>query len=303
MKISECLELYIKHLKYEKNLSPNTVRAYEVDLADLLSFLQANGIYDPKDIDLSVFRSYLKSLDSLRYKHRTIIRKYSSYINFFKFLESNDLTDKQLSQLISAPKRQRLIYNFLSVDEVLKLLNTISGQDPISIRDRALFETLYSTGTRVSELSLIKLKDMDMDKDEIIVLGKGRKERIVYINYESKKWIEKYLSIRNIFLFTKKDQAYKISEFLFLNRFGGPLSTRMIRKILHKYMKKAEINKNITPHGIRHSYATHLIEEGAGIREIQELLGHESIFTTQIYTHMNIKKLKKDFKAFHPRAK
>ncbi len=303
MKISVCLDLYIKHLKYEKNLSPNTVRAYEVDLESFLAFLAENNLDDPKDIDLSVFRAYLKSLDGLQYKHRTLIRKYSSFINFFKFLETNDLTDKQLSQLIAAPKRQTLIYNFLSTDEISRLFNVISGQDPISIRDRALFETLYSTGTRVSELSLIKVKDIELDKDEIVVFGKGRKERIVYINSQAQKWLQKYLAIRNTFLFIKKDQSYKSSEFLFLNKFGGPLSTRMIRKILKKYIKKAEINKNITPHGIRHSYATHLIEEGAGIREIQELLGHESIFTTQIYTHMNIKKLKKDFNSFHPRSK
>lgn len=301
--LSDCLALYVKHLKYEKNLSPNTVRAYEADLQDFLSFLKAQDIEDPLKMDLPVFRSYLKALDEKKYKHRTIIRKYSSLMNFFHFLESNELTENPLSQLIAAPKRQKLFYHYLSEDEMERFLKTISGSGPIHIRDRALFELLYSTGARVSELANIRLKDMGLKKDEIIVYGKGKKYRTVYINREAKTWLSRYMAVRSSFLFVKKDGSYRSCDFLFLNNRGGPLSTRMIRKNLNKYMQKAAIEKHITPHGIRHSFATHLIEEGAGIREIQELLGHESIFTTQIYTHMNVRKIKKDFSKYHPRAK
>jgi integrase/recombinase XerD len=295
MKITDCLELYLKHLKYERNLSPKTICAYEADLVGFLSFMDKKEKKDSSDIDLSLFRDYLKSIDNKKYSRRTIIRKHSSFVNFFRFLESKDLMENQLSQLTSAPRKSHLIYKFLSVKEVERLLEAISGVDSISIRDRALFEVLYSTGSRVSELSSIKLKDIILEKDEITVLGKGRKYRTVYLNSEARRHLSRYMDIRSGFLFNKKEQSYKSSPFLFLNKRGSRLSTRMIRKILTKYLVKAGIEKNISPHGIRHSYATHLIEQGAGIREIQELLGHESISTTQIYTHMNIKKLKKGF--------
>jgi site-specific recombinase XerD len=169
------------------------------------------------------------------------------------------------------------------------------------IRDRAIIELLYSTGARVSEVEGLKTGEVDLQNREIIVTGKGRKQRLVYLNEAAVFWIKKYLEVRNKLIYTGKGSHTRDSH-LFLNRFGKKLSSRSIRTIVKKYVKKAIIGKNITPHSIRHSFATHLLQEGAGIREIQELLGHENISTTQIYSHLNIKKLKKDYKKFHPRA-
>jgi len=302
MNIEESLNLYLRYLKYEKNLTPNTILSYNNDLLLMKDYLIKNKINDVKEITLSIFRNFLKFLDKYQYSNRTIIRKFSSYINYFKFLEQNSLIDVQLSQKISLPKIEKRFYNFLSESEINNLLETIDEQDNFGIRGRAIFELFYSTGARISELVNITLDKMDIKNKEIEVFGKGRKSRIVYLNNISLEKLNQYLNIRSQFLFDKKNNNYKKNNYLFLNKNGGSLSARFIRILLDKYLKKAEINKKISPHSIRHSFASHMLQEGAGIREVQELMGHENISTTQIYTHLNLKKLKKDYEKFHPRA-
>lgn len=302
MNIEESLNLYLRYLKYEKNLTPNTILSYNNDLLLMKDYLIKNKIYDVKEITLSIFRNFLKFLDKYQYSNRTIIRKFSSYINYFKFLEQNSLIDVQLSQKISLPKIEKRFYNFLSESEINNLLETIDEQDNFGIRGRAIFELFYSTGARISELVNITLDKIDIKNKEIEVFGKGRKSRLVYLNNISLEKLNQYLNIRSQFLFDKKNNNYKKNNYLFLNKNGSSLSARFIRILLDKYLKKAEINKKISPHSIRHSFASHMLQEGAGIREVQELLGHENISTTQIYTHLNLKKLKKDYEKFHPRA-
>ncbi|MDD5659424.1 MAG: tyrosine-type recombinase/integrase [Actinomycetota bacterium] len=302
MNAEESLELYLKFLKYEKNLTPNTILSYRNDILLMLDYFKKNNISDVKKINLDIFRSFLKLLDKYQYSNNSIIRKYSSYINYFKFLERNFLIDIQLSHLISFPKKEKKLCNFLSESEIKSLLEKIDKEDNIGIRDRAIFELFYSTGARISEIVDIDLSKVDLENREVEVLGKGRNTRIVYLNDIALESLIKYLNIRSWFLFEKSSNSYKKSRFLFLNRYGRKLSTRYIRILLDKYLKKAEINKKISPHGIRHSFATHMLQEGAGIREVQELLGHKNINTTQIYTHLNLKKLKKDYEKFHPRA-
>lgn len=302
MNIEESLNLYLRYLKYEKNLTPNTILSYNNDLLLMKDYLIKNKIYDVKEITLSIFRNFLKFLDKYQYSNRTIIRKFSSYINYFKFLEQNSLIDVQLSQKISLPKIEKRFYNFLSESEINNLLETIDEQDNFGIRGRAIFELFYSTGARISELVNITLDKIDIKNKEIEVFGKGRKSRLVYINNISLEKLNQYLNIRSQFLFDKKNNNYKKNNYLFLNKNGSSLSARFIRILLDKYLKKAEISKKISPHSIRHSFASHMLQEGAGIREVQELMGHENISTTQIYTHLNLKKLKKDYEKFHPRA-
>lgn len=302
MNIEESLNLYLRYLKYEKNLTPNTILSYNNDLLLMKDYLIKNKIYDVKEITLSIFRNFLKFLDKYQYSNRTIIRKFSSYINYFKFLEQNSLIDVQLSQKISLPKIEKRFYNFLSESEINNLLETIDEQDNFGIRGRAIFELFYSTGARISELVNITLDKIDIKNKEIEVFGKGRKSRLVYLNNISLEKLNQYLNIRSQFLFDKKNNNYKKNNYLFLNKNGSSLSARFIRILLDKYLKKAEINKKISPHSIRHSFASHMLQEGAGIREVQELMGHENISTTQIYTHLNLKKLKKDYEKFHPRA-
>ncbi|MCL5771949.1 MAG: tyrosine recombinase XerC [Actinobacteria bacterium] len=302
MDIQESINLYFKYLKYEKNLAPNTINAYDKDLLLLKDYLINNKIADVKEITLTKFQDFLKFLDKYQYGNRTTIRKFSSYINYFKFLEQNSLIDVQLSQIISAPKIQKRFYKLLSESEISNLLKTIDGQDNFELRDRAIFELFYSTGVRISELVNITLDKIDLKNKEIKVFGKGRKERVVYLNDFALRKLNNYLDIRNEFLFDKKNNFYKKNDFLFLNKNGNRLSERFIRILLDKYLKKAGINKKISPHSIRHSFASHLLQNGASIKAVQELLGHENISTTQIYTHLNLKKLKEDYEKFHPRA-
>jgi integrase/recombinase XerC len=302
MNLEESLELYSKYLRYEKNLTPNTILSYRNDLLLMMEFFIKNKVCDVSEITLIIFRNFLKFLDKYQYSNSTILRKFSSYINYFKFLEKNSLINVQLSQAISLPKTEKRFYSFLSESEMIGLLNSIGDGNNLEIRDRAIFEMFYSTGARISEIAGITLDKVDIKNNEIEVFGKGRKSRIVYLNRIAADKLNGYLNIRSLFLFDPKNKTYKKNNFLFLNKNGGSLSARFIRVLLNKYLKKAQINKKISPHGLRHSFASHLLQEGAGIRVVQELLGHENVSTTQIYTHLNLKKLKKDYEKFHPRA-
>jgi site-specific recombinase XerD len=302
MNLEESLKLYVRQIKYEKNLSPNTIRSYNKDINHFIDYIKGLKIENISDISIDTFRKYLKFLDNFKYSNRTIIRKYSSLINYFKFLEINNYLKGEITQLINPPRKYHRYYSFLSQNELNELLSCIETSDYIGIRNRTLIEVLYSTGARVSEIENINLEDIDFKNSEIKVTGKGNKQRIVYLNHNARFWLNKYLNIRDNFRSSRKVELSDRENHMFLNKFGGRLTARSIRTILKKYLKKAGINKNISPHDIRHSFATHLLQEGAGIREIQELLGHENISTTQIYTHLNIKKLKKDYSDFHPRA-
>jgi site-specific recombinase XerD len=302
MELFDCLEFYIKYLKYEKNLSLNSINSYRKDILQLLKFLKQRKITSPSELDLSIFREFLKSIDSQNYSNRTIIRKYSSFINFFRFLERNDYVSSQLAQAINPPRKRQRFYSFMSVGETEKLFKSLKAGKDSEIRNRAVMELFYSTGARISEVENIKVSDIDLRNNEMMVTGKGRKQRLVYLNQAAVYWIRKYLGVRDKTTYQDRT-GIKKDNHLFLNKFGKRLSSRSIRNIVKKCIRSALIGKNITPHSIRHSFATHLLQEGAGIREVQELLGHENITTTQIYSHLNIKKLKEDYKKFHPRAK
>lgn len=301
MGLFNLLELYIKYLKYEKNLSLNSINSYRKDIIQFLNFLKSKKIIETAGLSLDIFRDFLKYIDNFHYSNRTIIRKYSSLVNFFRFLERNDYIDFQLTESINVPRKRHRFYSFMSENEAERLFDSFEPQNDFEIRDRTLLELLYSTGARISEAEGLKIGDIDLGSSELMVTGKGRKQRIVYLNQTAAFWLKKYLGIRSRLISGGKDK-YINDKHLFLNRFGKRLSSRSMRTIVKKYVKRALIEKNITPHSIRHSFATHLLQEGAGIREIQELLGHESISTTQIYSHLNVRKLKKDYKKFHPRS-
>jgi integrase/recombinase XerD len=301
MDLFNCLELYIKYLKYEKNLSLNSINSYRKDILQFLNYLKRKNITGTVNLNLNAFRDFLKYLDDYNYSNGTIIRKYSSLINFFKFLERNGYIGFQLTQFINVPRKHQGLYTFMSVSEIKKLFKGLEPLSDMEIRDRAIIEVLYSTGARISEVENLKMDDLDLDSNEVIVTGKGRKQRFVYLNGSAVHWIKNYLDARKRLINSNKDR-HITGRYVFLNKYGRRLSSRSMRSIVKKYASRAHINKNITPHSIRHSFATHLLQEGAGIREIQELLGHENISTTQIYSHLNVRKLKKDYKQFHPRA-
>ncbi|HAJ95223.1 MAG TPA: hypothetical protein DCP02_03215 [Actinobacteria bacterium] len=298
------LGLYIKYIRYEKNLTKNSIRAYKKDIVQLNNFLKGKNTTDIRQLDLVLFRGFLKSLDPKKYASRTMIRKYSSYINYFRFLENNKIIDIHLSQFINVPRRRKKYYTILSRSEIEKVFNNMRAGSSLEIRNRLILELIYSTGARVSEIENIMMKDINIKNNEIKVTGKGRKQRIVYINSTALGWVDKYIKdARRKLSFDKKSQSYSADSHLFLNSRGKGLTSRSISEIVKKNVRLAGIKKNITSHSLRHSFATHLLQEGAGIREIQELLGHENITTTEIYSHMDIDKLKADYKKFHPRSK
>lgn len=298
------LGLYLKYIKYEKNLTNNSVRSYKNDISGLISFLRDKNISNLDHLDLSVFRDFLKSLDSKKYANRTMIRKYSSYINYFRFLEDNKMIDIRLSQLINIPRRRERYYTILSRIEIKKVFDSMRAGNSLEIRDRFILELIYSTGARVSEIENIMMEDINIKSNEIKVTGKGRKQRIVYINNMALYWMDRYIKdARRELSFNKNNQSYSGDRHLLLNSRGKGLTSRSIREIVKRNVRLAGIKKNITPHSLRHSFATHLLQEGAGIREIQELLGHENISTTEIYSHMDIEKLRADYRKFHPRSK
>ena len=193
MKLFNCLELYIKYLKYEKNLSLNSINSYRKDILQLLDFLKHKDINETDGLDLGIFREFLKSLDSHKYSNRTIIRKYSSYINFFRFLERNNYISFQLTQAINPPRKRHRFYSFMSVGETEKLFRTIKPERDSEVRDRAIIELFYATGARISEVEGLKTGDIDLRNNEMVVTGKGRKQRLAYLNSAAVFWINKYL--------------------------------------------------------------------------------------------------------------
>ncbi len=318
MKLKQSLNLYIKYLKYEKNLSKLSVEAYKQDLEQFINYLlKKHGNKDSLEtevVSLKNFRQYLKDTDFTRYSKNTVIRKYSSLKSFFKFLEKNAILSDCISSLIIPPKKDGRLYSFLSQHEINKVLSCIKTRVINGARDRALIEFIYSTGARISEVENLKNCDIDIEKNEVKVIGKGRKPRTLYLNSQTVYWLKEYENYKNAQKpedkFNRKASAALHNQYIsgsrdpvFLNRFGKKLSARSMRNIVIKYVKLAQIDKKISPHGIRHTFATHLLQEGAGIREIQELLGHANISTTQIYTHLNIKKIRQEYDKCHPRAK
>lgn len=297
------LKLFNNFLRLEKTLSENSIRSYNFDLTKLFEYLEFKGIEKVSvisDTDLKKFiHLQSKSLkkDDEVISDKTISRYISSFKSFFKFLESENIINSNPADLIESPKLKRNLPEVLSVNEINKILESVDLSEKAGIRDRAILETMYACGLRVSELINLETNRIEFEEKLITVTGKGSKERIIPIGKYALSYIEKY--INELREFIKKEKS---SNFLFLNLRGGKLSRMAIWNIVSKYVTKAGIEKEIHPHTLRHSFATHLLEGGADIRIIQELLGHSDISTTQIYTHLDTTYLQEIHKTFHPRA-
>ena len=291
------LDIFLDYLKIEKGLSSNTVNAYRADLEKYFIFLKKKG---KKSLEEVTKEDIIDFLFSLRETHAisSIARFFSSIRSFHRFLFREKILKTDPTQLIEYPKLEKKIPEVLNFWEVEKLLKTPSLRTPQGIRDRAILEVMYATGLRVSELAKLKLKDVNIEIGFLRCQGKGSKERIIPLGRIAKKFLEKY-----IFDARPKLLKGKESEFLFLAQGGHPLSRQSIWKMIKKMVKKAKIKKEVSPHTLRHSFATHLLERGADLRSVQEMLGHASITTTQIYTHINRLRLKEIHRQFHPRAR
>lgn len=269
---------FLNWIFVEKKYSKNTFKSYKADLKQFLDFVNKAV----NTITIDDVQKYFDNLKFLQINSSTLARKYSSLNTFFKFLIINNIIKSNPMEFIEYPKLSKKLPEYLTPEEVEKILNIIETKNYIGIRDRALFELMYSTGLRVSEVINITFMDIDLKNNILKIKGKGNKERVIPFGKICNDFINKYLSFSRIQL-NKKNLP-----FLFLSRRGDKLSRITIWKNMKKYAIAAGIRKNIYPHILRHSFATHLISNGADIRFVQELLGHESILTTEIYTHLDI---------------
>lgn len=302
--LKKYIELYAFFLKNEKNYSNYTIVSYRNDLIQFFNYLKLYRILKDDKIeyvDRNVMRKYIVYLKKSDYSARSISRKISTVRSFFKFCLREGIIKVNPTINLITPKIDKKLPYFLYLQEVNKLIETPLKKTIFGIRDRAILELLYGTGIRVGELVNLNICNIDLYEKTIIVFGKGSKERILPLGNPSIMAIQEYLTSRNLFekkIFVNKNDL----EALFLNRLGGRLTTRSIRRIIIKYMKMAGLNKKISPHVLRHSFATHLLGGGADLRSVQELLGHKSLSTTQIYTHITKEILKTIYKKSHPRA-
>jgi len=282
------IEKFIRYLDIEKNYSKHTILNYKLDLEGFSKFL---GETEIEKVDYLVLRKYLAVLKEKNLTNRTVNRHLSSLRSFFKFLTREGLLKTNPILSLSSPKQEKHLPQFLTEDEVTKLIEVALPKDERGLRDRAILETFYSTGIRISELVGLSNQDIDFIGGIVKVMGKGKKERIVPIGERAIAAIRDYLEKR-------KKQA----DALFLNKSGKRITTRGVRNIVGKYLRLAGIRQGISPHTLRHSFATHLLNRGADLRSVQELLGHVNLSTTQIYTHLTTERLKSVYDKAHPRA-
>jgi integrase/recombinase XerC len=338
MEESSIIQDFLNYLQFEKRFSPHTAKCYGVDLIQFGDFLTGGSDAGHNDgdvlgsgdagsprfageagtatavaahpkvdvdrmlssADVNSVRSYMAGLNDKQYSKATIARKLATLRSFYKFLVKRNHINSNPVVGIRTPKQEKRLPKFLEYEDIKRLLETPPADSWLGARDRAIMETLYSTGIRVSELVALNLDDVDFLGEVVHIRGKGKKERICPISSSVLQIIQHYMEFRN-----KRAQhnGNFDSKVLFVNKHGKRLSTRSVRRKMDKYLKMAGLDPSISPHTLRHSFATHMLNRGADLRSVQELLGHQSLSTTQIYTHLTTKKLKDVYNAAHPREK
>jgi integrase/recombinase XerC len=287
---------FLHHLQAERRRSVHTVRSYEHDLGLYCRFLrEAFGEEaDPTGADPGRLRRYSAWLSGQGYAPATVARRLASLRSFFRYLRRNGVVSSDPSASLRNPKQPRRLPRLLSINEVIRLLDAIPGDDPPSVRDRAMLETLYGGGLRVSELVGLNLDDLDFDQDLVRVRGKGRRERLCPIGEMAAHWLKRWISLRKPEIAGEKA--------VFLNQRGTRLSSRSVGRLLEAHLQRAGLATAASPHTLRHSFATHLLDRGADLRSVQELLGHRKLTTTQIYLHVTPERLLDIYQKAHPRA-
>lgn len=287
------------YLKLERSLSANSIEAYERDIERLVQFLESAGLeLRPANVTLEHLQQFLKWVNELGMLPSTQARVISGIRAFYKYLLIENMISTDPTELLEAPRTSRKLPDTLSIDDINKLFSAVDLSLKTGPRNRAMFETLYSSGLRVSELVGLKLTDLFFEEGFLRIIGKGNKERLVPIGGAAIKYIEIYKNESRVHLPVKKE----FGDILFLNNRGGKLSRVMIFLLIKKLAASIGLKKKISPHTFRHSFATHLVEGGADLRAVQEMLGHESITTTEIYTHLDREYLRENILKFHPRA-
>ena len=308
--ISDQLNSYLDHLRYERNVSAHTLRNYESDLQQFLDYLnpseeKANGKKRPEpnieEIDHITIREWLATLHSDHKKKSSIARKLAALRTFFQFLVREGVVEANPAKLVATPRKEKKLPVHLSVEDAVRFIETPDADTDFGKRDRAILELLYATGVRVSELVQLDLRDIDFNNKLLRVFGKRRKERIVPFGEPAAKALREYLAVREKFLMnapvTKRD-----AQPLILNYQGTRMTTRSVGRLVEKYIRMCAGIHDISPHALRHSFATHLLDSGADLRDIQALLGHARLSTTQVYTHVSMEKLIEVYDRAHPKA-
>ena len=299
MEISAVISSYLMHVRVEKGLSVNTISAYKRDLQKFDEFARKRKLA-LESVGRDDLVDFLAGLYRLKLESRTVARQLVTLRNFFRFAQIQDLIPEDPSINLESPKIRRHLPGYLRLEEVEKLLEQPDSGTPMGLRDRAMLEVLYSTGLRVSELIGLRVSDLDSKVGCVRCIGKGDKERIVPVGKKALSMVDKYLREGRPFLL--RSAKVSAGPALFVNRRGVALSRVGVWKILSAYGRRAGLRIALTPHMLRHSFATHLLERGADLRSVQLMLGHADISTTQIYTHVVEERLKQIYKAHHPRA-
>ncbi|QTJ37192.1 site-specific tyrosine recombinase XerD [Dolosigranulum pigrum] len=295
----EALAEYIIYLKIERGLSANTVTSYKRDIEKYLTFLMEKKITQLDEVSRFEILDFLQTLRQSGAADNSIIRMVSSLRKFHQYLKRESIVSDDPMQLIDTPKKASTLPKAISPQAIEQLLEAPDTTTPLGVRDRTILELMYATGLRISELVNLKLSDMHLTMGFIQTMGKGEKERIIPLGEIASQWLDHYLDGARVYL---QDQSAETSEYVFLNSRGKGLSRQGVWKKVKQLALEAGIDQNVTPHTLRHSFATHLLENGADLRMVQELLGHADISTTQIYTHITKTRLKQVYSDYHPRA-
>ena len=287
------IEEYLNYIKNIRSYSDNTISGYQNELAKFQNYLEEHCI-DFKKITKDEIWEYLKYLDTLKYSNTSISRHISALRSFYNYLKQKEIIENNIFKTIRNPKIKRKLPNVLNYEEIHELFEFKECNTPKECLTRALFELFYATGLRISELVSIKLEDINFSEQSLRVLGKGKKMRIVYFGEYARDALTDYLSIR-------KTLQKKPTDYLFLNLHGNPMNRRTAEEIIYKRVEEVSLNHHISAHTLRHTFATHMLENGADIRTVQELLGHEKLSTTQIYTHLTSDYLRQEYFKKMPR--
>lgn len=296
--MEEILREFVEYLEVERNYSWHTISNYEKDLSLFILYLNREGITKYRDVNYQIIRNYLVELHEQKYKNKSVTRHLSSLRTFFKYLMKENMIKENPMNFITNPKVEKKLPHFLYYHDMEELLEAAEGDSALEVRNACMLELLYSTGIRVSELVSIKLEHVSLSGKKIRVLGKGDKERIVLFGDVCKKKLERYLSFSRDSLLKHQKHSY-----LFVNHIGRPLTDRGVREIMNQIIHKKSLNMHVSPHMIRHTFATHMLNEGADLKTVQDLLGHENLETTGIYTHVSNEHLRRTYLQNHPRAK
>ncbi len=293
----QLLQEFKLYIEVERNFSKHTVVAYSSDILSFLIWLNERSV---KDVTYSIIREYLLYIQQFNYSKTTTSRKIASLRTFYRFLYRERIIEMNPAVGVHSPKRGKTLPEFLTEKEIEQVLNNIKMESPAGYRNRTILELLYATGMRVSELSNLNFENLNLDENEIKVFGKGSKERIVLVSERAKKFLETYIKTVRYLIF--KNEKNSPNDAVFINKTGYRLQPQSIRLAIKDVVERIDLPKHVSPHVFRHSFATKLLENGADLRIVQELLGHSSISNTQIYTHVSTERLKQSYNIAHPRA-